>query len=306
MAVVRVATCQFPVSADIRRNLDFIVRQTREAKERGADIVHFPDGALSGYAGVDFATFDGFDWNGLRTGRVLDLARQMGIWVVLGSAHELSGAHKPHNSLYVINDAGEIVDRYDKRFCAGATDEQTGDLAHYSPGDHFRVWEINGVRCGALICYDYRYPELYREYAKSGVGLMFHSFHAANVSPERVEVIGAGMGPAFKHLNPAATFTYPGVTMPAAMTTAAACNHMSISCPNSCARESLWPAFFVRADGVTLGRLRRNTTGVLVSTVDTAEDLYDSTGAWRNRTIAGVLHSGTAVDDPRSKNRTAF
>jgi hypothetical protein len=92
--------------------------------------------------------------------------------------------------------------------------------------------------------------------------------------------------------------------MPAAMTTA--CNHMWISCLNSCAPESLWPTFFVRAYGVTLGRLRRNTTGVLISTVDTAQDLYDSTAVWRNRASAGVLQSGTAVDDPRSKDRTAL
>ncbi|WP_216208803.1 hypothetical protein [Amycolatopsis aidingensis] len=72
------------------------------------------------------------------------------------------------------------------------------------------------------------------------------------------------------------------------MTTAAACNHMWISCPKSSARESLWPAFFVRADGVTAGRLRRNTTGVLISTVDTAEDLYDWTAAWRDRAMTGA------------------
>jgi predicted amidohydrolase len=110
---------------------------------------------------------------------VLECARDTGLWVILGSAHRLSGANKPHNSLYVINGAGQIVDRYDKRFCSGQ-DGQSGDLAHYSPGGHCSVWAINGVRCGALICYDYRFPELYREYKRSGVEIIFHSFHAAN------------------------------------------------------------------------------------------------------------------------------
>lgn len=36
-----------------------------------------------------------------------------------------------------------------------------------------------------LICYDYRFPELYREYKRSGVEIMFHSFHAANASAAR-------------------------------------------------------------------------------------------------------------------------
>ncbi len=307
MAVVRVATCQLPVKADIEANLRYVARQIRVAKKRAADVAHFPEGALSGYAGSDFDTFQGFDWDGLQhaTDRVLDLARQLGIWVILGSAHRLSGGHKPHNSLYVINASGEIVDRYDKRFCSGDPDGRSGDLARYSPGDHFSVWDINGVRCGALICYDYRYPELYREYKRRGVELVFHSFYAANASPEQLAAIGATLGPDFRRLNSAATFTYPGITMPAAMTTAAASNHVWISCSNSSRRESLWPAFFVRADGITVGRLRRNTPGVLISTVDTDQELYDSTAAWRDRAMGGVLHSGTPVNDTRSSSLTA-
>lgn len=97
--------------------------------------------------------------------------------------------------------------------------------------------------------------------------------------------------------------SYPGITMPAATTAAAASSHLWISCHSS-APESLWPSFFVRADGITLGRLRRNRPGILITTVDTEEDLYDSTAAWRDRALAGVFHSGTLVGDPRSTNRT--
>lgn len=309
MATVTVATCQFPVSAEIRANLGFIKRHMRAAKRHGAHIAHFPEGALSGYAGTDFATFAGFDWAGLRqaTSEVLESARRSRIWVVLGSAHRLGNGHKPHNSLYVIDDSGQVVDRYDKMFCAGDPDGQSGDLAHYSPGSHFSTWTVNGVRCGALICYDYRFPELYRVYKKHGTELVFHSFHAANAPAERIIEAGKSIGTEFRSLNTAAaTYTYPGLTMPAAMTAEAAFNHVWISCPNSSAPQSSWPAFFVRADGVTVGRLRRNRPGVLVTTVDTAQDLYDSTAAWRYRAMAGVFHSGTLVTDPRSEDRTAL
>jgi deaminated glutathione amidase len=225
---------------------------------------------------------------------------------VVGSAHRLGAPHKPHNSVYVIDAAGEIVDRYDKRFCSGDADGRSGDLAHFTAGGHHSTWEINGITCGALVCHDYRYPELYREYKRHGVELVFHSFHAANLARERIEAIGAAIGPTLEALNPAPTFTHPGITMPATMTAAAASSHVWISCSNSSARESAWPAFFVRADGVAIGRLRRNTPGVLVSTVDTEQDLYDSTVAWRDRALAGVLHSGTLVRDDRSANRTVL
>jgi predicted amidohydrolase len=308
MAVVTVATCQFPVSADIGGNLHHVARQLRLAKDRGADVAHFPEGALSGYACSDFDSFHGFDWAGLRDAadQVLELAAHLGIWVVLGSAHRLTGDAKPHNSLYVVSDRGELVDRYDKRFLAGDPDGSTGELAHYSPGDHASTWEINGVRCGALICYEYRYPELHRGYCRDGVQLLFHSFHAANASTERLTAIGARIGPGLAALNAAPTFTYPAITMPAAMTAVAAADNVWISCPNSSAVESLWPSFFVRADGVTVGRLRRNRAGVLISTVDTTEDLYHSTAAWRERALTGVLHSGTLVSDPRSADRTSL
>ena len=137
-----VATCQFPISPDVSENLKYIALQTRIAEERGADVAHFPECGLSGYAGIDFASHECFDWVSLEecARNVLGLARNNRIWVILGSAHRLTAPHKPHNSLYIIDDRGRIVDRYDKMFCAGDRPEQTGDLAHYSPGSHFSVF----------------------------------------------------------------------------------------------------------------------------------------------------------------------
>jgi deaminated glutathione amidase len=125
------------------------------------------------------------------------------------------------------------------------------------------TWPIDGVRGGPLTCQDYRYPELYREYVKRGVQLVFRSSHAAHALPEQIAAIGTAIGTQHQRFNPAATYTYPGVTMPAAMTAAAACNHVWISCPKSSTPQSAWPTFLVRADGITTGRLRRNVPGVL-------------------------------------------
>lgn len=299
-----VATCQFPIGSDIRKNLRHVSRQIRGAKDGGADVAHFPEACLSGYAGADFVSYEGFDWTLLRecTQRVLDLARQLRLWVVLGSTHPLTGRRKPHNSLYIIDDRGKIVDRYDKMFCSGNRSEKTGDLAHYSPGHHFSVFSIKGVRCGVLICHDYRYPELYREYKRRGVRLVFHSYHAGNIAPEHFKAMQDEVGDRLRRLNPGSTI--PGITMPATMIAEAANNHVWISCPNSSARESCWPSFFVRPDGVVTGRLRRNTSSVLVSEVDTDEPIYDSTIDWRDRAMDGVFHSGTLVRDKRSDERT--
>ena len=57
MKSLRVATCQFSVEAEIEHNLDWALRQIEESADAGADVVHFSECALSGYAGVDNPLF---------------------------------------------------------------------------------------------------------------------------------------------------------------------------------------------------------------------------------------------------------
>ena len=288
-----IATCQFPVESNIEDNCGHILRQMRIAKKAGADIVHFSETCLGGYAGVDFDSFDHYDWDLLRqnTRRIMELSGELRLWVILGSNHALTGKHKPHNSLYIINDDGDIVDRYDKMFCTGNREETTGDLKHYSPGSQFIVFTIKGITCGLLICHDMRYQELYREYKKRGVQLMFHSYYNGKMK--------------FKNPDDPDENIWGVITEPT-MQTYAANNHMWISVNNTSGRESCWPGFFVRPDGVITGRLTRNEEGVLISVFDTTVKYYDPSEAWRERAMNGVYNSGTLVNDERSGNRNSL
>ena len=56
-----VATCQFPVSADIGRNRSYILKQMAAAKSQGAEVAHFSESSLSGYAGMDFESYESQD-----------------------------------------------------------------------------------------------------------------------------------------------------------------------------------------------------------------------------------------------------
>ena len=53
MKSLRVATCQFSVEGRIEHNRRWVLKQIAQATEEGADVVHFSECALSGYAGVD-------------------------------------------------------------------------------------------------------------------------------------------------------------------------------------------------------------------------------------------------------------
>jgi deaminated glutathione amidase len=272
-----VAACQFPVSADISENYNWIKDQIIEAKLKKADIVQFPECALSGYPEVDLKTLDGFNWNLLyeKTDSILSLAKQLKIWVILGSIHRLSEGMKPHNSLYVINSEGKIIDRYDKRFCTG------GDLKHFSPGDHFVNFNLNGVNCGLLICYDVRFPELYREYRKLNTDLILHSFYNARQKKGSI---------------------HP-VIMPITSQARAATNYFYISLTNSSAAES-WPCYFITPDGLIQNKLTTNVPGILISNVDITKNYYDASRQFRENAINGILNSGETVKDVHSENRT--
>lgn len=122
------------------------------------------------------------------------------------------------------------------------------------------------------------------------------------MAPERKKDMRAQVGEDLQEINPGATI--PGITMPATMIASAANNYMWISSSNTSARESCWPSFFLRPDGIVTGRLRLNTAGVLITKVDTEEQLYDSTVAWRNRAMDGIYHSGRLVKDKWPDERT--
>ncbi len=155
MKSLRVATCQFSIEADIDHNRRCVLRQIEQAADRGAHVVHFSECALSGYAGVDIPDVDAIDWENLTasTEEVLAAARRFKLWVLLGSTHRLTGNHKPHNSVYVIDPRGQIVDRYDKRFCTGTNGKRcTMDLSHYSPGNRCVTFrEGDHLRCVDLL-----------------------------------------------------------------------------------------------------------------------------------------------------------
>jgi len=300
---INVATCQFPVDRDIRRNAGYVLRQMKAARDRGADVAHFCEVCLSGYAGVEFKSYENFDWELLEscTHEVLDLARRLGLWVILGSTHRLTGRHKPHNSLYIIDERGRIVERYDKMFCTGDRSGTTGDLARYSPGSHFSVFTIKGLRCGALICHDFRYPELYRHYGRRGVRLMFHSYHNGHMRARPFEKARAYIGEANRRINRADNIW--GLIVPPTMQACAANNYMWISATNTSAKASAWASFFVRPDGAITARLQRNRAGIILSTVDTQAQYYDASEAWRDRALRGIYHSGRLVRDRRSDDR---
>lgn len=262
---IRIATCQFAVGPSVNRNAARIIKQIDQAAKRRADVVHFPESAMTGYPGTDLPSWDGFDWDNLqaRTLGIRQAAARRRVWVILGSAHPLTGNRLPHNCLYLINPAGKVVDRYDKRFC------MVNDMKHFTPGDHFVTFRINGVRCGLLICFDLRFPELYRELAKQRVRCVFQSFYNARAP-----------GP-----------TAHRYIMRQTMQARAATNAFWFSGANASGHYQSYPSVFIEPDGRIAASLPPHRAGVMVNAVDTRKTFYDPSGPYRPAVLRGALNN---------------
>jgi predicted amidohydrolase len=274
---LKIAACQFAVSESVMENARSIRRFMQRARKAEADVVHFSECALSGYAGVDLPGFGEYDWDLLRreTLKIMDLASRLGLWVILGSTHPLTPPNKPHNSLYLISPEGKIADRYDKRFGT------PGDMDYYTPGDRFVTFTLNGIVCSLLICFDLRFPELYRQLCRQGVQCVFQSFYNARQKGPSVHT----------HI------------MRQTMQCHAATNHFWVSMTNSSGYLSPYPSCFIQPDGVIAAQLKANRPGMMLNTVDLGRDFYDPMADSRKIALAGQLTNGPGpLNDPRSRD----
>ena len=275
---LKVATCQFPVSGDIKSNANYIKEMIKEAAFNKADIVHFSEAALSGYPPGDIPSFQNFNWENLRaeTYDIMSLAQKYNIWVILGSAHYISENEKPLNCLYIISNEGKIIDRYDKSMLTG------GDLNYYTPGHHIAILELKGYKLGFLICYDSCFPEMYNIYRHKDVQIMFHSFYNAHHKGKTIldEII------------------------PAEIRVRASDNLMWVIASNSSGYYSSWPTCIARPDG-SLESLKRGVPGILYREFpdDVCTDLFQS---WthNNKMMRlpenEVYHNGIPSNHPRA------
>ena len=278
---LRVATCQLPVSGNPAENAQYIRDFMRQAAEAGAHLLHTSEACLSGYAGIDFPSFEKFDWDALRraTNELRQLAKDLNMWLVLGSAHFLDGTAKPTNCLYLIDPAGKIADRYDKCFCTG------GDQKHYSVGDRLVTRDIRAVRVGLAICYDICWPQLYIGYRELGVTVMIHSFHnARSKGKDCLDTLNVRQVP-----------------------TRCADNRMWAVCNNSSQPYSHWGSFIARPDATIPKQLGINQPGMLIH--DFPDGL--SEGGWYHnlkpmqKRDDEIMSWGTPIKHPRQADGQA-
>jgi len=109
-ANITIATCQHPVSADIKSNLKAILKLVRSAKSQGADIAHFSECNLTGYAGLDFKEIEYNDKPVINDAleQLKELAETLKIWLIIGAHHFNNNKQKPFDILPSVNEGDSI------------------------------------------------------------------------------------------------------------------------------------------------------------------------------------------------------
>ena len=172
---MRVAAVQLTSTADRERNLATADRLTRAAAAAGAELVVLPEKwAVLGTPEETAAGAEPFDGPALTWARAT--ARELGIDLVAGSiAERVPDRDKGSNTCAHIGPDGEVHAVYRKlhMFDVEVGGQTYRESEHEEPGDEIVVSETaEGVELGLTVCYDLRFPELYRILAVRGARIV--------------------------------------------------------------------------------------------------------------------------------------
>lgn len=170
-----VALVQLDATGDVAANVERAVGLADSAAAGGARFVALPE--YLHFRGPD----DGFRASaqgvpGPLTEPFAAVARRRDAWILLGSVAESSGdPARPYNTSVLIGPSGELAATYrkihlfDVAVDAGPTDTES---ARVTPGDTATCVDVDGIGFGLTVCYDLRFPELYRTLALAGAEVL--------------------------------------------------------------------------------------------------------------------------------------
>jgi predicted amidohydrolase len=167
---MRVAVCQLNSRADRKANLVAAAALLRRAADGGADLAVLPE--YVDHLGPAASQPRPEPVDGEFGSHFAELARRLGIWVHAGSFHE-AGPDPAHtyNTSLVFDRSGALAASYRKIHLYDV--EIPGRVSYLesrtvAPGAEPVAVAVDGLRMGLSICYDLRFPELYRRLAVDG------------------------------------------------------------------------------------------------------------------------------------------
>src|SRR5215469_345175 len=156
---MKVAVAQICCSlGDPKANLSKVRDFSRRAKEAGTELVVFPEMTDTGYS-MPIIQKHASHWKSGFVPGLQEISRKLSIAIVSGVS-ERDGS-SIYNSQVLVDANGDILAKYRKThlYAVGPVEEQTC----FAPGEAFASFALGDLRFGFSICYDLRFPEIYRK-----------------------------------------------------------------------------------------------------------------------------------------------
>ena len=174
---LRISCVQHCASSNTDNNLRKLDGLIGKAADDGANLVCLPE----------YATCYGITGGRLQVGAepenshsglsaLRSIAKRHGLWLLIGSLAVKRDDGLINNRSYLLDDSGNIVARYNKIHLFDVdldNGESYRESATIKPGDQAVIAETPFGRLGMTICYDIRFPQLYRILAKAGADVIF-------------------------------------------------------------------------------------------------------------------------------------
>ncbi|MBX3013637.1 MAG: carbon-nitrogen hydrolase family protein [Caldilineaceae bacterium] len=173
----RIAACQMNSQGDKDANLASAARLIDEAARQGAQMVGLPE--MFNLLADDEAMAAGAETEAGPTCQLLRAkAQQHGLYLHGGSIPTvIPGSDRIGNTTFVFDPTGTIIARYQKIHLFDihiAGQKSYRESARVAPGDKMVTFETARGNFGLTICYDIRFPELYRALTLAGARVIFH------------------------------------------------------------------------------------------------------------------------------------
>ena len=174
------AAIQMTSGADIAENLAVAGRWIAQAKDAGAQIVLLPENFnFLGMKDADKRAIAEPFGSGITQDFLAACAQRHGLWIIGGTIPLASESNDDRvtNSMLVFDSGGRCVSRYDKMHLfdvnvPGKAQEIYRESAHVAPGHQVVVVDTPAGRVGLSVCYDVRFPELYRQLSAQGAEIL--------------------------------------------------------------------------------------------------------------------------------------
>lgn len=174
-ASISVACLQLCSAADTAANGRQIAEFSRAAAAQGAQLIALPENAyLMEQPGQERTLYAEADHPGVL--HAVALARELGVWLLVGSiAIRTDDSGKTVNRGLLITPDGDIAARYDKIHLFDvelSSGEIYAESSRFLPGAQAVLADMGGISLGLTICYDVRFPQLYRTLAQAGAQIL--------------------------------------------------------------------------------------------------------------------------------------